>query len=167
MRTRLWYEMTTAKFNERYLTLLIGQQRLWLNYFNLMITLFSTAGIMGWRIWDKFPLVSCIIISAISILKLVQQNIIPSEKQIEKLDKASDFYFNLHLELEKLWFDYESERISEIELQNKFHELKQSERQINQLINEIHKKENKKLASRAEQDSIQFFNKAFNLSNHE
>ncbi len=167
MRTRLWYEMGLAKFNERYLTLLIGKQRLCLNYFNLTITVFSTGGFMGWRLWDKLPLVSCIIISSISLLKLIQQNIIPSEKQIEKLDKASDFYFNLHLELEKLWFDFENDRIDEKEMQNKFHELKQTERPINQIINELHKRENKKLAIIAEKESIQFFNKAFNLNNHE
>lgn len=162
MRTRLWYEMAQAKMNEQYLTLLIGHQRRVMNNFNLVVTLFSTAGIMGWKVWDKLPLVACFVIAAISLVKLVQQNIIPTDKQIERLEKASDFYFDFYLGLERIWFDFEKDRIDELEMQNRLHSLKQTERQTNQIINEAHKRINKKISQKAEIESQQFFSKAFN-----
>ena len=109
MRTRLWYELAQAKYNDRYICLLIGRQRQILNGFNMVVAVFSTAGIMGWKFWDNLPVVACGIIAAISLIKLVQPHLIPSDKQIEKLDKVADFYFDFYLKLEALWFDHENE----------------------------------------------------------
>lgn len=162
MRNRLWYELAQAKFNDKYACLLIGHQRQSLNAFNLIITAFSTAGIMGWKLWDKLPIVACAIIATISLAKMVQPHIIPSDKQIEKLDKVADFYFDFYLKLEKIWFDYEHKRISELELQNQFHTLKQTEREINKIVNEVHKKPKRKIAIKSQNECDLFFQKAFN-----
>ncbi len=164
MRTRLWYELTQAKYNDRYVCLLIGHQRQILNFFNLVITAFSTAGIMGWKLWDKLPIVACGIIATISLAKLIQPHLIPSDKQIEKLDKVADFYFDFYLQLEKLWFDHEAGRITELEMQTQFHSLKQTEREINRVVNEVHKKPNKKVATKSKSECDLFFQRAFNTS---
>ncbi|KAF2336322.1 hypothetical protein [Flavobacterium daemonense] len=167
MRTRLWYELTQAKYNETYLCHLIARQRRLLNIFNLIVTVFSTAGIMGWKIWNNLPVISCVIIAVISLAKLIQPHLIPSDKQIEKLDKVCDFYYDFYLKLEEIWFHFENDKLSEIEMLEKFQNLKQTEREINQIINEIHKSPKKKLALLSETECHNFFKKAFNTTNHE
>lgn len=162
MRLRLWYEMAQAKYNETYVCNLIGRQRNLLNIFNLIVTVFSTAGIMGWKIWSDLPVIACCIIATISLAKLIQPHLIPSDKQIEKLDKVSDFYYDFYLKLEKIWFDYENDRITEVEMLEKFQSLKQTEREINRIVNEIHKSPNKKIAKTSKTECDIFFQKAFN-----
>lgn len=92
MRNRIWTELTQSKFNEEFASLYADQQRSILRYFNIGVLIFSTAGIMGWKIWDNFPLVSCIIISTVSLLRLVQPQLIMTEKQISNLDTIQKFY---------------------------------------------------------------------------
>lgn len=50
--------------------------------------------------WKDFPLVACIIVSLISLLKLISPHIVPSDKQIDKLDEITDFYFDYFNKLE-------------------------------------------------------------------
>jgi len=164
MRLRLWYEMAQAKYNETYVCNLIGRQRSLLNIFNLIVTAFSTAGIMGWKFWNDLPVVACLIIAIISLARLVQPHLIPSEKQIEKFDKVSDFYYDFYLKLEKIWFDYEKDRITEEEVLEQFQTLKQTEREINRIVNEIHKLPNKKIAQVSQVECDVFFQKAFNTN---
>ena len=61
-----------------------------------------------------------------------------------------------------MWFDYEEGRIGDAEMQAQFHALKQTERDINKIVNENHKKTNKKLAQEAERECLDFFQKSFN-----
>lgn len=164
MRLRLWHELAQAKYNEIYLCNLIGRQRTLLNIFNLTITIFSTAGIMGWKFWNDLPVIACIIIASISLAKLIQPHLIPSDKQIEKLDKVSDFYYDFYLKLEKIWFDYESNRLNEVEVLEQFQTLKQTEREINRIVNEIHKSPNKKFTKLSKVECDTFFKKSFNTN---
>ncbi|HEY1019278.1 MAG TPA: hypothetical protein VGE25_09785 [Sediminibacterium sp.] len=165
MRNRLWYELTQAKHNETYICLIVAQQRRLLNFFNVIITVFSSAGVMGWKMWDKLPVIACIIIALISLGKLIQPHVLPSEKQIEKLDKANDFYFNFYLKLEEIWFDHECERLTDYEMQRKFHNLKQTEREVNLELNQIHKKINRNIEKMTKLECDKFFLKAFNTPN--
>lgn len=164
MRSRLWYELAQAKYSEVYTCNLIGYHRKLLNIFNLTVTIFSTAGIMGWKIWSDLPAIACAIIAVISLAKLAQPHLIPSDKQIEKLDKVSDFYYDFYLKLEKIWFDFENDRISDIELLAQFQQLKQTEREINRIVNEIHKSPNKTIAKKSQTECNAFFQRAFNTT---
>lgn len=162
MRSRLWYELAQAKHNETYTCNLIVHHRKVLNYFNLIITIFSTAGVMGWKLWDSIPVVACFIIALISIIKLIQPHLIPSEKQIEKLDKVFDFYYDFYLKLEKIWFDNENGIINDELMLERLHDLKQTEREINRVVNEIHKSPNKKTLKISKSECDTFFINAFN-----
>lgn len=163
MRERLWYELTQVKHNQLYCTFSLAYKRQILNIFNIIILFFSSAGIMGWAFWKEFPLISCIIISSISLLKLLSPHLITSEKQIEKLDSITDFYFDYFNKLEYLWFDFETNKIDEEQLKNKFYELKSSEKNINKSVNEIFKSNNKKLIKKTEVETNNYLIRTFNL----
>jgi len=74
-------------------------------------------------------------------LKLISPHIIPSEKQIEKLNSVTDFYFDYFNKIEQLWFDHYNDRINDEEAQTKFYELKNTERETNSHYKPLKKKQ--------------------------
>ena len=162
MRVRLWYEMCQCKHNHLYCLFLLSRQKGWLNVFNIILLVFSSAGIMGWKLWAEFPLVSCIIISAVQLLKLLQPHLLPSEKQIEHLEKITDFYFDYYNKMEQLWYDLYRGKMSENDMQAKFYKLKNSERDINKLVNNLIKHSNKKLLIKADIETRNYLGRTFN-----
>jgi hypothetical protein len=163
MRTRIWDELAQAKHHEFYCVLLLARQKQWLNYFNMFTLALSSAGIMGWTIWKSLPLISCIIISAVQLMKLLQIHLIPSDKQIEKLDFITDFYFVYYNNIEKLWYDYNNNRISEEIAQEKYYEIKGTEKDVNKVIKEIIKSVNNTIRKKADFETIGYLNRTFKI----
>jgi hypothetical protein len=163
MKDRLWNELTQCKHHHIYCVLLIAYQRRLLNIFNMLILAFSSAGIMGWAFWQNLPLVSCVIVTGVSLLKLLSPHLVPSEKQIDKLDQVTDFYCDYYNKLEQLWMNHYNERLPDEEAQNMFYELKNTERTINKTVNEIVKRTNKSILQKADKESTNYFKRTFNV----
>jgi len=161
-RNRLWNELTQAKHNEEFSTIFSDYQRKWLKVFNVIVLTFSTAGVMGWKIWESTPLVACIIIAVISLFRLLQPQILFDEKKLTQLESIHDFYFNYYNKLENLWFDYENEKYNENEAQEIFFQLKQSEEKVNKSVNELIVWKPKKLVLLAKANSNTYFKQIFN-----
>jgi hypothetical protein len=162
MRNRIWYELGQVKHNLLYCGFLLSRQRRLINIFNIIILSFSSAGIMGWTFWKELPIVSCIIIAGISLMKLLSPHIVPSEKQTEKLDKVIDFYFDYFNKLEKLWLDFDNYRINEEQAQEQFYKLKDSEREFNKITNEIVKSIINKIQKKSAIETSTYLNRTFN-----
>lgn len=162
MRNRFWNELCQAKHNSKYCIALLAYRRRSLNWFTMIILIFSSAGIMGWQFWKEVPLIACVIISAIQLLRLLQPHFMPTEKQIDKLDNVVDFYFDYYNKLEQLWFDYENDRKSEEETQAEFYRIKESEKPINKVINEIVKSTNRKIQKRCDVEVRDYLSRVFN-----
>ena len=86
MRNRIWTELTQSKHNIEFTSTYSDRQRFILRIFNMGILAFSSAGIMGWKIWENLPLIACFIIAGISLLRLLQPHLIMNEKQLKNLD---------------------------------------------------------------------------------
>lgn len=127
----------------------------------MVILAFSTTGIMGWAVWSSYPILACLIVSAISFVKLLAPHLIPSEKDIDKLDDVVDFYFDYYNSLEQLWFDFYNGRLTEEAMQNKFFALKNSERDVNKAINRLVKTTNDKLRNRADIETTEYLQRTF------
>lgn len=162
MRNRIWYELTQSKHNNVYCVYLLCYLRRVLNIFNIIILAFSTGGIMGWAIWKELPLTSCIIIAIISLLRILQPHLIPSEKQIDKLDQVADFYFDYYNKIEQLWMDSYYSRISDTEAQSRFYKIKNSEKSINKTVVEIIKRTNKKVVKKTDLETRLYLKNNFN-----
>ncbi|MBS2101086.1 hypothetical protein [Carboxylicivirga linearis] len=163
MRNRIWTELTQAKHNTEFATLYSDRQRVVLRMFNIGVLAFSSAGIMGWKVWEHLPIVACAIIAAISLLRLLQPQIIMNEKQLKNLDDIHRFYADYFNEIEKLWFDYESNRLSEEQATERFFELKKQETDINPLIAETIRSKPKGIVSRCKLHSDNYFKQVFNI----
>ncbi|MDF2192609.1 hypothetical protein [Paraflavitalea sp. CAU 1676] len=163
MRERIWSELGQAKHNHFYSCFLLARQRRWLNYYNMTILAFSSGGVMGWAIWKNLPLLSCIIVATISLAKLLSPHIMPSEKQIDKLDQISDFYFDYYNKIEQIWYDHYNDRITDEQAQARFYEIKNTERDIGKIVNEIVKSINKRIYIRADQETRNYLSNNFNV----
>lgn len=162
MRDRIWTELTQAKFNIEFAGLYADRQRSLLRYFNIFVLVFSSGGAMGWAFWDNFPLIACVLIGAVSLLRHIQPQLIMTEKQIINLDTISKFYFNYYNNLEKLWYDNEDEQIDNQTLKTEFFKIKNSESEINSMVNETIRTKPKKLVKKAKEYSDQYFKISFN-----
>ena len=136
MRNRIWNELTQSKHNIEFISLYTNRQRFILRLFNIGVLAFSSAGIMGWGIWDKMPLVSCIIIAVISLVRLLQPHLVMNEKQLKGLDNIHKFYTDYYNKLEKMWYDFENERITEEQATKTFFKLKKTELNIDSVVSE-------------------------------
>jgi hypothetical protein len=161
MRDILWHNFTRVKFNDEYICQVISKYRILINRYNIFILIFSTTGIFGWKIWEYYPVAVCVAISIISLIKLIEPHVIPSDKLIQKLDKISDFYSGAFIKLQRIWFDLENGTIDESEAMNRFHVVMEDERQINPIINEVIKKDIKPLVVRAKIRCDTYFSQAY------
>lgn len=157
MRCRIWFELTQVKHHHLYCTFLIARRRIILHSSNITILAFSTFGAFGWKS-DSLPLVACIVVALISLFKQLIPHIVPSEKDIEKLDQVVDFYFDQYNALECLWLDYENNRISEVEAQRTFYRLKKGEKKINNLVNQIVKRTSNSIRKRCDEETTNYLN---------
>src|SRR5690606_22181392 len=148
MRNRIWAELTQSKHNIEFTSTYSDRQRFILRIFNIIILAFSSAGIMGWKIWENLPLFACVVIAGISLLRLLQPHLIMNEKQLKNLDDIHRFYVDYYNQIEKLWFDFESNRITEIQVTDVFFELKQQETEINLIIAETIRSKPKRIVEK-------------------
>jgi hypothetical protein len=163
MRNRLWNELTQAKHNAEYASIYLDRQKQIANIFNITILVFSTSGILGWKVWDRFPVIACAIVSGLSLLKLIQPHLIMSEKQLLKLDRIHIFYCDHFIKLEKLWHDLEDEDYSEKEVKEELYQVLESEIPISKELNGILLKKPKRLVRKAKQVSDDYFERVFNV----
>ncbi|MGV8093856.1 MAG: hypothetical protein AB2L24_18505 [Mangrovibacterium sp.] len=165
MRDRIWAELTQAKHNSEYSSLYLERQKKLKQYSQLIILAFSTGGIMGWPFWDKLPMIACVIISAISLLRLIQPQLIMKDEDLAKLDRINIFYCGYFVKLEKMWYEFEEMANYDSSFRNNFFELVNSESDANKLLNEIVLFHNKKLIKKAKTNSDTYFANVFHTTN--
>tara|TARA_R110001606_G_scaffold19125_1_gene70801 strand:- start:184 stop:675 length:492 start_codon:yes stop_codon:yes gene_type:complete len=163
MRNRIWNELTQSKHNIEFASLYSDRQRFILRIFNMGILAFSSAGIMGWSIWENVPLIACIIIAGISLLRLIQPHLIMNEKQLKNLDDIHRFYADYYNKIEKLWYDFDSDRLSEEQATKAFFKLKKLETDVNPIIAETIRSKPKVIVNKCKKNSDQYFKQVFNI----
>ena len=162
MRNRIWAELEQAKFSLEFSCLYAFRQRNYLRYFNTAVLVLSSSGAMSWKIWEYLPTVACAIIALVSLFRLIQPNIIMSEKQICNLDKIHRFYSDYLNKLEMLWYDLENEVVDDLTAKTRFFELKNTEISlIDSTIDDTLRSKPKKLRQKAEHYTQQYLNQVF------
>lgn len=161
MRTRIWAELEQAKFSLEFSCLYALRQRNYLRYFNTAVLVLSSGGAMSWKIWEYLPTVACVIIAAVSLFRLIQPNIIMSEKQISNLDKIHKFYAEYLNKLERLWYDLQDGVIDETVAKERFFEIKASELIIDPTIDDTLRSKPNDLVQKAQQHTQQYIDQIF------
>lgn len=161
LRNRIWSELTQSKHNTEFASMYSDIQRARIRIFNIVVLVFSTGGVMGWKLWDSIPTISCVVIAVISLARLVQPQIVMDNKMLKNLDDINRFYVDYFNQLEKLWFDFESEKLSEDEAQNQFYILKRLESDINPIVSETIRSKPKRIVKVCKKNSDEYFKQVF------
>jgi hypothetical protein len=162
MRERIWVELTQTKHDSEFLALYSDRQRTILRWFNISILIFSTGGVMGWPVWDKFPIIACVIIALVSLLRLLQPHIIMTDKLLNDLDRINVFCADKYNQLERLWFDFDASRIDETEASNRFYKILETGKDLTSIIDETIRQKPKLLVKKAKEYSDIYFKQVFN-----
>lgn len=163
MRELLWKEMADAKHDQEYACLMMALKSRQLRRYNIFMAAFSTTGIFSWKIWEWIPSITCAIIAFLSIVKLTEQYIVPSEKQIDSYNKISSFYTSLFIKLQKVWFESEKGIIDEQKAFSKLQVLQNSQKEIHDAVNNVHKKVNKKISEQATEKANLYFKQVYKV----
>lgn len=156
MRERVWYEFVHSKFGESYLALYINKQKSRKKWFKIITLIFSTSGILGWKLWDYAPIVACGIISIMQVINLVENEIILSETEIDKICTLRNRYVQYTNQLEKLFID--SKTKAEKEIKELFYEYRKLGEEIEALDNDLHIQQIKSLISKANSQTRTYLN---------
>lgn len=162
MRDRIWTELTQAKYNAEFAALYADSQRKLIRRFNIFVLTFSTGGVLGWKFFDTIPLIACSLICAVSLIRHLQPQLIMTDKQILNLDNINKFYINYYNKLERLWYDFEHSTNNLDITKNSFFAIKETESEINTLVNETIRTKPQKLVDLAKCYSDQYFLQTFN-----
>ena len=86
-----------------------------------------------------------------------------SKKDFESFELIKfGFYFNYYNKLERLWYDLEHNTLDNETCKNYFFDIKQSEDEINQIVNETIRSKPKKIVDKAKTNSDNYFKLTFN-----
>ena len=120
MTNKIWYEMVNMKYGEIYLSKYLGRQRNLKKFFQIMTLIVSASGILSWKYFENYAWIAFILIIAMQLLLLVENQLIRSDKEIEEISNLRMLYTKYFNKLEKLWVDFHSERITEDESADKY-----------------------------------------------
>lgn len=157
MRDKIWYEMCHIKYGDSYLAHYLFRQKSIRKWFKILTLVFSTGGVFGWKIWVGIPVIACILISFMQLINLVENQIIINEKEINKICELRNKYVSYFNKLEKLWTDFDADRISEQEASEQFYLLRQDGADLETRDNELHISIFKKLCTRADLETRNYF----------
>lgn len=163
MDERIWNVMFEAKFNEEYLCKLIKRYQVINWRYNSAITISSALGMIVWKTWGMAPFVSCVIITALTLLKSVKSDLIPSEKVIGDFNQISKSYSEIFSKYEMLFRNLRNDRIDNASAQKRFAKIESIKRDIDSRVNEIRRKDNKQLIQITRTECIAFFNSSFKI----
>lgn len=157
MHDRIWYEMIHFKHGERYLCYLIDRQRSVRKWMKIGTLVFSGSGILGWKFWDIFPLIFSGLTAIIQLVTLLENSLVVSESETDKIGELRLKYIQHFQDLENLWMAYyEREELTETQATERFQSLRIARREIDAQENKIDVQEYAALRVKAEKDTNEY-----------
>lgn len=166
MRDRIWNELTQTYHDTEYLRIYAKFQSGINRLYNVLILIFSSAGILGWQITKNFPLVVCIITAGLSLMKLVSPFFLMNSKDQRKLDDYHQALCDYYHRLEKFWFKMEGRKIPDEEVTDRFYKLEIKGSALTKKFKDLDIMDIWFLKKRARKESVSYTNRVFN-SNYE
>lgn len=123
--------MVDLKYGEIYISLYLTRQRQIRKWVKILLIVFSSAGIMSWKVWELAPLFSGVVTSLFQLFSLVENHVFLTESQLEELNELSYKYTNLFYEVELLWQNLEDKSLNIEEIKSKFYSLRKLKNEIN------------------------------------
>jgi hypothetical protein len=123
MREKIWYYMIDSKFQALYLDYAVTKYQKYDRNINIFLALTSSGSIAAWAIWQDYQLIWAIIIAASNVVTIIKPYF-PYSKYIKELSEKALKMQNLHLDYERLWYNFEKDQIDEDNATEQFFDLK-------------------------------------------
>ena len=157
--TKIWYDLVHTKYGDEYLVLYLGRQRTYRKWFKVLTILFSASGIFSAFQSAKIPtIISCSIIGIVQLITSIENFIIHSEDDLDRLSKLRLLYYDRTNKLEELWNSLTTEKITNEQATTEFFELRKSAKEIEELDNKLNVRHFKKLKLIANNNSNKYLN---------
>ncbi len=160
MEEKIWYEMMHTKLGDNYLGHYLNKQKTTRKWFKIITLLFSSGGIFSWAIWKIgiLPFIACIIVSTIQLSNLIENHIIISDNDIDKIAELRNKYITYFNKLEKLWMDFKTTELTEQQAKEEFYKLRQIGAEIEASDNKLQIRNIKSLYNTADLETRNYFN---------
>lgn len=158
MRDKIWYEMVHCKFGDYYLAHLIDRQRETRKWFKIFTLIFSTSGVLGWKVWDYAPILACGLIATMQLISLIENQIVPMDKDIDNTADLRNKYNSYFNKLEKFWIYFNSKKLDDLQATDQFYKLRQIGTAIQAADNKLHIRRIQSLCNKANTETRNYFN---------
>ncbi len=139
MREKIWYEMVDAKYGEMYLAFYLARCRSHKKFFKILTLIFSAGGVFGWSIWEPLAVLACVLVGAVQLVSLLENQLIKSDDDLLKICELRQLYTKYADKLESLWTDFDNGSLGDGEAASKFFTLREKIKQrIEAKDNSIH-----------------------------
>ncbi len=158
MRDKIWYEMMHTKYGDAFLALYLNRQRTIRKWYIVFMLLFSTSGVLGWKLWVAIPIIACGLIAVMQLVRLIENQFILTDNDLDKVSDLRNRYISYFNKLEKLWTDFNAKRLTEEQATDQFYQLRQVGADIEAFDNKLHISKIKKLCNIADTETRNYFN---------
>lgn len=149
--------MVHTKFGDIYLANYISRQKTIRKWFKIFTLVFSASGVLGWKIWEYVPVFACGIIAVMQIVLLLENQIISSDQDIESIAGLRNMYISYFNKLEKLWTDFNSNKLTELQATDHFYKLRQLGADIEAADNKLHIPKLKHICAKTDTETRNYF----------
>jgi hypothetical protein len=135
MEQIIWNELYRLKYHERYLSLyldVIKDRRKW---FQIVMLLFSTGGVMGWALWEYAPIIGAGVASIVQIVSLFHDRIVMSDADMGRVMDLRMLHISVFNRMERLWVEMKEGKAGSFS--GRFYDLRNEMADIHQLDNRI------------------------------
>ncbi len=147
---RIWNDLYDAKKNDFYLSGYLGYLRTKRQRINSLKIIVAFVGIILNKWLDNSSLITLSILTLFELLKEVIPELSINEKLMDKLPEYRMLYVNKFEELDKLYYEIDSENITEEEAKTQYYKIREINLRIEDLDNSIHLPEKLKVFNKAE-----------------
>ena len=151
-RNRIWEELKYARSNIICIQRYTDNMRRRARAVNAFVVFCSVGGSLGGS-WNKWAaVIGASLVAVASIIKSLLPNFIQSEQELSELDRLLDFYSKYMNNLERLWYEYDTNTIDEKTAMSRLFSLKEDECDkysvLNKGVRNISEEEQKKIDQR-------------------
>lgn len=123
MRSKIWYKLLDTKFQAYYFEELVIHYQKKDRALNIFLALASIGSVASWAVSNNYELIWASIVAASSVVTVIKPYF-PFHKYINEVSKTATQLQNLNLDLERLWYKSENNRLNQDEIFEEFMELK-------------------------------------------
>lgn len=155
MRDRIWLLLADTKFKTYCVKFLVSKYQVRDRNINILLAVASSSSIAAWAIWQTFPFVWASVI-ALSQVIMATRPYLPYFKFVKELNVKGIQLEALNVEIDKLWYKSEHEKITVDEASERYYELRKQVNEILTFGDDMVFKTSKEIQDKASQEAHTF-----------